>query len=73
MGVLEVTREAYPDPTQFQQTSTFYDPESSVGNPRWVSVEVRAMHARPAGARALNLKPGGEFITKALGPAGAFK
>lgn len=40
-GVMEVTREAYPDPTQFDPRSDYYDPGSCKDNPCWVQVDVR--------------------------------
>lgn len=40
-GVMEITREAYPDPTQFDPRSEYYDPGSRKDNPRWVQVNVR--------------------------------
>ncbi|MEG3768519.1 EVE domain-containing protein [Alteromonas sp. 14N.309.X.WAT.G.H12] len=39
-GVATVTQEAYADPTQFNPDSHYYDPKSSVENPRWFCVDV---------------------------------
>jgi predicted RNA-binding protein with PUA-like domain len=39
-GVVEITREAFPDPTQFDPASDYYDPASTADNPRWFCVEV---------------------------------
>ncbi len=39
-GVIEVTREAFADPTQFDPASDYYDPSSTLDNPRWSCVEV---------------------------------
>jgi predicted RNA-binding protein with PUA-like domain len=39
-GVVEITREAFPDPTQFDPASDYHDPASSADNPRWFCVEV---------------------------------
>ena len=33
--------EAYPDPTQFNPDSPYYDPKSAADTPRWDSVDVR--------------------------------
>ncbi|GAA5173510.1 EVE domain-containing protein [Niveibacterium umoris] len=40
-GIVEVSRRAYPDTTQFDPASRFYDPKSSPDDPRWLNVEVR--------------------------------
>lgn len=34
-GMAEVHKESYPDPTQFDKKSEFYDATSSKENPRW--------------------------------------
>ncbi len=39
-GVLEIVREAYPDPTQFDPLSDYHDPKSDPDNPRWLMVDV---------------------------------
>ena len=41
VGVAEVVTEAYPDPTQFDPKSNYFDPGSSRDNPRWMLVEVK--------------------------------
>jgi len=43
VGIAEVVREAYPDPTQFDVASGYYDPKSKRDEPRWSSVDVRAV------------------------------
>lgn len=40
-GMAEVVREAYPDPTQFNPESKYFDPKSSPENPRWVALDIR--------------------------------
>ncbi len=40
MGVAKVVREAYPDHTQFDQSSNYFDPKSSPENPRWHMVDI---------------------------------
>ena len=42
-GLAEVASAAYPDPTQFDRKSDYYDPKSKRDAPRWVLVEVRAL------------------------------
>jgi predicted RNA-binding protein with PUA-like domain len=41
VGVAEVVTEAYPDPTQFDPKSKYFDAASSHDNPRWMLVEVK--------------------------------
>jgi predicted RNA-binding protein with PUA-like domain len=41
-GLAEVASAAYPDPTQFQRASDYYDPKTTKDAPRWFSVDVRA-------------------------------
>ncbi len=40
VGVARVVREAYPDPTAFDETSEVFDPKSSPAAPRWFLVDV---------------------------------
>ena len=40
VGLAEVLTEAYPDPTQFQKKSDYYDPKSSPEEPRWSLVDI---------------------------------
>ncbi|MEP7043408.1 MAG: EVE domain-containing protein [Dokdonella sp.] len=40
VGVAEVVSEAYPDPTQFERKSDYYDAASTHENPRWMLVDV---------------------------------
>ncbi|WP_041713099.1 EVE domain-containing protein [Paraglaciecola sp. T6c] len=47
-GLAEVVKEAYPDHTQFDPESHYYDPKSSPDNPRWVMVDVRFVEKFPA-------------------------
>ena len=41
-GLAEVASGCYPDPTQFDSASPYYDPKSTQENPRWLLVDVRA-------------------------------
>lgn len=43
-GLAEVASTAYPDPTQFDANSKYYDPKSVPENPRWLMVDVKAQH-----------------------------
>ena len=40
-GVAEVVKEAYPDHSQFNPDSKYFDPKASPDNPRWVMVDVK--------------------------------
>ncbi|HTQ77883.1 MAG TPA: EVE domain-containing protein [Burkholderiales bacterium] len=42
-GLAEVASAPYPDPTQFDRKSPYYDPKSTREAPRWVCVDVRAL------------------------------
>lgn len=42
-GVATVVRTHYPDPTQFDATSRYFEPQSTVVKPRWVAVDLRAV------------------------------
>ena len=44
-GVCEVVRAAYPDPTQFDPHSEYYDPRSHPERPKWKMVDVRFVRA----------------------------
>jgi predicted RNA-binding protein with PUA-like domain len=40
-GLCEVARAAYPDATQFDAKSKYYDPKATPAAPRWQNVDVR--------------------------------
>jgi len=42
-GLAEVASNAYPDPTQFDPSSPYFDPKSHRDAPRWPLVDVRAL------------------------------
>jgi len=41
VGVAEVATDAYPDPSQFDPKSKYFDAASSRDNPRWALVDVK--------------------------------
>ncbi len=41
VGIAEVVKTAYPDPTQFDKKDKHYDPESKPSEPRWDMVDIR--------------------------------
>jgi predicted RNA-binding protein with PUA-like domain len=40
-GVVEIATTAYPDASQFDRKSEYYDPKSTRAEPRWVNVDVK--------------------------------
>lgn len=40
-GIVQIATEAYPDPSQFDSRSKYYDASSSPDDPRWMLVDVR--------------------------------
>ncbi|WP_286743826.1 EVE domain-containing protein [Pseudoalteromonas sp. UBA2102] len=40
VGIATVTKEAYPDPTQFDLNSDYYDAKATPDKPRWFVVDV---------------------------------
>lgn len=47
VGVMEIIKEAYPDPTQFDPKSAHPDPKSDPENPRWLCVDVKFVKKLP--------------------------
>lgn len=41
VGIAEVATDAYPDPSQFNPKSKYFDPGSSRDKPRWMLVDVK--------------------------------
>ena len=39
-GIARVSKRAYPDETQFDRTSEYFDPKASRDSPRWFNVDV---------------------------------
>ena len=69
VGIARVASTPYPDPTQFDPASPYFDPKSSPDTPRWLLVDVQvlkktrnltlpALRADPALADLLVLKRG---------------
>lgn len=40
VGIMEIVRPGYPDPTAFDPKSKYYDPRSNPDQPRWFMVDV---------------------------------
>lgn len=46
-GIVCIASEAYPDITQFDPKSRFFDPKSSQEEPRWYNVDVKLVEKTP--------------------------
>ena len=46
-GIAKVCSTAYPDPTQFDPKSDYYDPKSTQETPRWMLVDVKFVKKTP--------------------------
>jgi predicted RNA-binding protein with PUA-like domain len=55
-GVARVARAAYPDPSQFNSSSVYYDPTSTAANPRWFAVDLVYVSKLPQLIRLDKLK-----------------
>jgi predicted RNA-binding protein with PUA-like domain len=59
VGIARVASAAYPDPTQFDKKSNYYDPASKPAEPRWVLVDVQVLRkTRTLGLPELRATPG---------------
>jgi len=57
-GLAEVASAPYPDPTQFDRASRYFDPTATPSAPRWVLVDVRALaRTRLLGLAELRAQP----------------
>lgn len=45
VGVAEVAREAYPDPTALDKKDPHFDPKSKTDDPTWFMVDIKAVEA----------------------------
>jgi predicted RNA-binding protein with PUA-like domain len=59
-GICEVAREAYPDHTQFDPASKYFDPKATQDEPRWFMPDVRFVRRfdRIVTLKELRLVPG---------------
>jgi predicted RNA-binding protein with PUA-like domain len=60
MGVAKVVSEPYPDPTQFDRKSHYFDPKATKEKPRWMLVDVAfaKKFARPVSLSEVKRDPG---------------
>jgi predicted RNA-binding protein with PUA-like domain len=47
VGIVQISRSVYPDATQFDPHSKYFDPSSKPGNPRWLHVDVQLVRKLP--------------------------
>tara|TARA_B110000003_G_scaffold38889_1_gene35618 strand:- start:127 stop:573 length:447 start_codon:yes stop_codon:yes gene_type:complete len=47
VGIMEITKLAYPDPLQFLKGNKYYDSKSTKENPRWLNVDVTLVKKLP--------------------------
>ncbi len=45
VGLATVSKEAIPDPTQFDRKSEYFDPKATPGAPRWFAPELKFLEA----------------------------
>ncbi|TRZ56981.1 MAG: EVE domain-containing protein [Rhodocyclaceae bacterium] len=79
-GLATVSKLAYPDETQFDPDSHYYDPKATRENPRWINVDVRVvqktrligldeLRAHPKLARMKTLQRGNRLSITPIDPA----
>jgi len=79
-GIVEVCSTAYPDATQFERKSPYFDPKATREAPRWVHVEVKLvrktrlvplaeLRAHPGLARMRILQRGNRLSITPVDPA----
>jgi len=65
-GTMNVSSKPYPDPTQFDPDSHYFDPKSTEENPRWMLVDVTFTQKFEPAITRDQLKETGEFSEMAL-------
>ena len=65
VGIAEVVREGYPDPTAFDTRDVHFDPKSKEDNPVWFVVDLKATKPFPRAVTLAELRqtPGLEKMT----------
>jgi predicted RNA-binding protein with PUA-like domain len=59
VGTMKIVGKAYPDPTQFDPESGYFDPRSQPESPAWLAVDVQFQqrYPRPVSLEVLRLHP----------------
>ena len=79
-GIVEISGDAYPDATQFDRKSPYYDAKATLEAPRWVNVDVTLveklrlvplalLRAKPALERMRVLQRGNRLSVTPVDPA----
>jgi predicted RNA-binding protein with PUA-like domain len=63
VGLCRVVREAYPDHTQFDRKSKYYDPRAKKDAPRWFMVDVEFVERFPVMVTLADMKADPELAT----------
>ncbi len=60
VGSASVSKAAYPDPTQFDPQSRYFDTKSTLDKPRWFCVDIRfsAKFSNPLSLKQIKSQPG---------------
>lgn len=66
VGIVEVVRAGYPDPSAFDPESPYFDPKSDPGQPRWYVVDVRLKQRLKRTITLGELKAAPELASMAL-------
>jgi predicted RNA-binding protein with PUA-like domain len=66
VGIAEVVREAYPDPSAFEPKHDAYDPKSKRDDPTWFMVDLRAVEPLPRPVTLAEIKKRPELAKMAL-------
>jgi predicted RNA-binding protein with PUA-like domain len=66
VGIAEVAREAYPDPTAFDRRHDAYDAKSDQDDPTWFMVDLRAVERLPRPVTLAEIKKRPELAKMAI-------
>jgi predicted RNA-binding protein with PUA-like domain len=66
VGICEVAREAYPDPTALDRSHDAYDPKSDPDDPTWFMVDLRAVEKLPRPVTLAEIKKRPELAKMAM-------
>lgn len=66
VGICEVVREGYPDPTALDPTHDYYDPASNADTPTWFMVDVKAVRKLKAPVALPEIKASAALSEMAL-------